>query len=651
MRLVRQRHPHARHILVAMSDPPDPPSTDAPPGGDAPPGDAVSREGSFRDLSGSFASASSGNLSGKITRMGSMRRTPLSRFASVGRKAGKLSIQTRETLQKTRDKADYRRDILSKPSEERTESDILSLMEILGRLRFAKSLRHAEKVEVCKAMGYRSTEKDMVVFNQGDLGNTFYIILSGSVSVSIKGGADADHPESASKSKSGHHSAGTKKLNPEKFSKVATLYNGDSFGELALLQEGSVRSATVQAETDVEFLVISRDDYNRILGAVSEEQLAVKIKFLHGLPAFAGVPASMIRSAAYVLTTREYVRNAVVYKQGEETEEIFFVESGSVKFVREILDDFELKKLGVLRDGPVAAARIARREKGGFLAEPPPPPGEDDTARETIDEFSHLDGTNGKSFAGSKNNSRPRTPNHQLSLGDMFTTAATEARKRQQDEDERKKKAEQEAAEAAANGDNAENEDTTANEGNTPKLDKSKRVIPTLGETPLTGDTPNASFNDTTPFVPTLRKNTYGGNRTSKGNFSTFKTSSSFGAEEDKNAQKKGLGRLFLEAGRVGALDYFGDVLLTSKLKQPASAITTEPTRCFVLNKWDMLKRVDRDVVHRFRSAKTRVMKFYANEDAILAEFKRAAVWDSYKKSLVAEVVVDRKEKVQKGRA
>jgi CRP-like cAMP-binding protein len=61
------------------------------------------------------------------------------------------------------------------------------------------------------------------------------------------------------------------------------------------LQEGSVRSATVRAETDVEFLTISRDDYNRILGAVSEEQLAAKIKFLHGLPAFAGVPASMIR--------------------------------------------------------------------------------------------------------------------------------------------------------------------------------------------------------------------------------------------------------------------------------------------------------------------------------------------------------------------
>ena len=72
--------------------------------------------------------------------------------------------------------------------------------------------------------------------------------------------------------------------------------------------------ATVRAETGVEFLTISRADYNRILGAVTEEQLAEKINFLHALPAFAGVPMSMIRSAAYVLSTREYARNAVVFK-------------------------------------------------------------------------------------------------------------------------------------------------------------------------------------------------------------------------------------------------------------------------------------------------------------------------------------------------
>ena len=220
-----------------------------------------------------------------------------------------------------------------------------------GRLRFAESLRHAEKVEVCKAMGFRSKRKGDTVFSQGDPGNTFYIVLSGSVSVSIRAG----------ESESEEH--------------VASLYNGDSFGELALLREGSVRSATVRAETDVEFLVISREDYNTILGAVTEEQLAEKIDFLIALPAFAGVPLSMIRSVAYVLTTREFDRNAVVFRQGEETEDIFFVERGGIKFVREVMDARARSgRMGVHRDGPAAAGARRRARKRGLPTRRPPPP-------------------------------------------------------------------------------------------------------------------------------------------------------------------------------------------------------------------------------------------------------------------------------------
>ncbi len=62
---------------------------------------------------------------------------------------------------------------------------------------------------------------NQVVFRQGDEGSEFFIILSGSVNVSI-----AD-------SVSGYDTT------------VATLYSGDSFGELALIQTNCKRAATV----------------------------------------------------------------------------------------------------------------------------------------------------------------------------------------------------------------------------------------------------------------------------------------------------------------------------------------------------------------------------------------------------------------------
>lgn len=587
----------------------------APDPGSDPAGDAPPSELKRAISDPAPASASSREPSGKLMRSASMRRTPLARFASAGRKAGSMRLTMSQTLTKTRAKTDYRRDILSKPSEERTESDLLSLMEVFGRLRFAESLRHAEKVEVCKAMGFRSKRKGDTVFSQGDPGNTFYIVLSGSVSVSIRAG----------ESESEEH--------------VASLYNGDSFGELALLREGSVRSATVRAETDVEFLVISREDYNTILGAVTEEQLAEKIDFLIALPAFAGVPLSMIRSVAYVLTTREFDRNAVVFRQGEETEDIFFVERGGIKFVREVMDARALRRMGVHRDGPAAAARVAAREKGGFDATPPPPPGVDDVEAEMMDAFSHLTNTARRGPDSSGLASRPRTP---TDPDDIFVSAASQARKAQEEKDSEEGPS---AAKTAADG---PLDAVAGDENATPAVAATENATVRPGnetETPQCSDTvgvnsPDGSFS--TSAAPTPRFPSLGKTRSSFGG-STARRDPAAAAESRRfassAAQRRGIGRLFLEAGRVGAMDYFGDVELTSKIRQPASAVTTEPTRCFVLNKWDMLKRVERDVVRRFRANKAKSIRFLGDDAAVLAEFKRAMVWDRYRNSLVEEVV------------
>lgn len=587
----------------------------APDPGSDPAGDAPPSELKRAISDPAPASASSREPSGKLMRSASMRRTPLARFASAGRKAGSMRLTMSQTLTKTRAKTDYRRDILSKPSEERTESDLLSLMEVFGRLRFAESLRHAEKVEVCKAMGFRSKRKGDTVFSQGDPGNTFYIVLSGSVSVSIRAG----------ESESEEH--------------VASLYNGDSFGELALLREGSVRSATVRAETDVEFLVISREDYNTILGAVTEEQLAEKIDFLIALPAFAGVPLSMIRSVAYVLTTREFDRNAVVFRQGEETEDIFFVERGGIKFVREVMDARALRRMGVHRDGPAAAARVAAREKGGFDATPPPPPGVDDVEAEMMDAFSHLTNTARRGPDSSGPASRPRTP---TDPDDIFVSAASQARKAQEEKDSEEGPS---AAKTAADG---PLDAVAGDENATPAVAATENATVRPGnetETPQCSDTvgvnsPDGSFS--TSAAPTPRFPSLGKTRSSFGG-STARRDPAAAAESRRfassAAQRRGIGRLFLEAGRVGAMDYFGDVELTSKIRQPASAVTTEPTRCFVLNKWDMLKRVERDVVRRFRANKAKSIRFLGDDAAVLAEFKRAMVWDRYRNSLVEEVV------------
>ena len=106
---------------------------------------------------------------------------------------------------------------------------------------------------------------------------------------------------------------------------------------------------------------------------MSEHELADKVNLLRGLPAFRNVPHSMVRSVAYVMSTRDYARNALVLRQGDEVEDVYFVERGGVRLVREVEDRAALRALRVDEDGPGAALRGAARE--GFAAEPPEAPG------------------------------------------------------------------------------------------------------------------------------------------------------------------------------------------------------------------------------------------------------------------------------------
>ena len=231
---------------------------------------------------------------------------------------------------------------------------------------------------------------------------------------------------------------------------------------------------------------------------------------------------------------------------------------------------------------------------------------------------------------------RPKTPQP----GDIFVSAAGRARKAQEDE-----KAEATSSKAkTSTGTPFLDENATPERGAlAPDPEASSETwtsVPTLGDTPSSATEPgepgDASRSARGLRFPSLSK--------TRSSFASTLARDSASASESRRlvataAKRRGVGRLFLEAGRVGAMDYFGDVVLTSKIKQPASAVTTEPTRCFVLNKWDMLKRVDRDVVHRFRANKAKTMRFLGDDDAVLAEFKQAMVWERYRNSLVEEVV------------
>lgn len=77
-----------------------------------------------------------------------------------------------------------------------------------------------------------------VIFDEGDVGQTLYILLEGEVAICRQGRPDDGH--------------------------LARLRAGEFFGELGLLED-SMRTAQARAATDSRLLVLFRDDFDGLM--------------------------------------------------------------------------------------------------------------------------------------------------------------------------------------------------------------------------------------------------------------------------------------------------------------------------------------------------------------------------------------------------
>lgn len=120
--------------------------------------------------------------------------------------------------------------------------------------------------KLLKSMQYLYLQENMNVFNYGDVGDLFYIIFTGSVAVQIP----IDIDESEDTDRSINSDIITLQENGKRVRKllktVSVLPAGWWFGELALINS-KPRGATIKClETPTEFITISKQDYNQIIG-------------------------------------------------------------------------------------------------------------------------------------------------------------------------------------------------------------------------------------------------------------------------------------------------------------------------------------------------------------------------------------------------
>ena len=124
------------------------------------------------------------------------------------------------------------------------------IVEELSRVPFFAELASKSLVKILPALEGRISPKGATIVKQGDEGDSFYIVRSGSVQVVLEREGRPDVP-------------------------VAVLGPGEGFGEMALLTGGQRRSATVIASTDTEAWCLSRQGFEELLS----ENLSLSLYF------------------------------------------------------------------------------------------------------------------------------------------------------------------------------------------------------------------------------------------------------------------------------------------------------------------------------------------------------------------------------------
>lgn len=116
----------------------------------------------------------------------------------------------------------------------------------------------------------------------------------------------------------------------------AGLYGpGTDFGELALREDdinsGKTRKASVVCREKCRFAVLTKDDYQEMLGAV-DRRYADKMKdFLRQIPFLRILPRTVINSLLQELHKKKFQYGQFICHEGCESDHIFIVINGELE--------------------------------------------------------------------------------------------------------------------------------------------------------------------------------------------------------------------------------------------------------------------------------------------------------------------------------
>ena len=199
---------------------------------------------------------------------------------------------------------------LSLPCANRSKENLLPLQAFTNKISEFKKLAQSAREELLRSAQLEKFEDKETVFLHGDYGDKYYVVLSGSVDISIP-----KYPNKGESEKKTHDEGAPDEEEPPEEIVVAQLGAQCGFGELALITN-SPRAATVRAAGVTYLMVFIREEYQNIVGGGLSKALEEKRNFFKSVSIFQQTEKNMqsthLQNLIYFFQPKTYLKDEVV---------------------------------------------------------------------------------------------------------------------------------------------------------------------------------------------------------------------------------------------------------------------------------------------------------------------------------------------------
>eukprot|EP00347_Sterkiella_histriomuscorum_P018268 403346159 len=290
--------------------------------------------------------------------------------------------------------------VLKKDPDKRNSQEIHQITPFFKEIDFfrEKDIKDNYFVDIVQALQYEHFDSGEYVFQDGDLGDKFYIILKGRVSVqlpyyvdstgaeqnddkvsinshrsqqsqnsqqsnekfrntqqpmilselSIQDALNYQNPPSARNqriSKSSLQIKGKRsqlKVDSDRYhTEVKQLHAGSGFGELALKSD-KPRQASIQCLEECELASMQKKDYLRILAKIDDKSKEELLSFFLSTPYFGHWSRSMILKLLVSFHLRKVARDQIVVSEGTKNNYLFLIKEGEFEVTKKVKKDMRV---------------------------------------------------------------------------------------------------------------------------------------------------------------------------------------------------------------------------------------------------------------------------------------------------------------------